>query len=325
MAIEKDWIIDMRLLKQGKLKLPCAVESASLPKDDRLQYLVPISGIGNMTFVAMLSCFALSDTIDSEDRRLIKMLAQHLSVYLNLQSTHELLLEHQQFAAFNQMSTFLIHDLKNVQAQLSLIDKNSQKHRHNEEFIDDTFVTVNSAATRLGKVISHLVKHKLEPHSKQRVLLAEVVENALKERLPFTPSPVLITPFSDAPVIFSDQEKLTNIITNLIKNAQDACKVKGKVWLSHHYEQEMLVISIEDDGEGMSAEFIAKRLFKPFDTTKGNAGLGVGAYDAKKFIEQLQGYISVHSVEGQGSRFDLHLPVQRTQNQSAAAVMANTA
>jgi signal transduction histidine kinase len=58
----------------------------------------------------------------------------------------------------------------------------------------------------------------------------------------------------------------------------------------------------------MSAEFIANRLFQPFDTTKGNAGMGIGVYEAKQFIEGLSGTLQVTSREGEGSQFTIMIP-----------------
>lgn len=55
----------------------------------------------------------------------------------------------------------------------------------------------------------------------------------------------------------------------------------------------------------MDQDFIDTRLFKPFDTTKGNAGMGIGAYDAKTYIESIGGKISVQSEPGKGSCFTL--------------------
>jgi signal transduction histidine kinase len=58
----------------------------------------------------------------------------------------------------------------------------------------------------------------------------------------------------------------------------------------------------------MTVDFIANRLFKPFDTTKGNAGMGIGVYEAKQFIESLEGTIQVTSNENEGSCFNIVIP-----------------
>jgi signal transduction histidine kinase len=60
----------------------------------------------------------------------------------------------------------------------------------------------------------------------------------------------------------------------------------------------------------MSPEFIRDRLFKPFDTTKGSKGMGIGAYQVREYVQSLGGRVLVESRENEGTRIELHLPVQ---------------
>ena len=69
-----------------------------------------------------------------------------------------------------------------------------------------------------------------------------------------------------------------------------------------------MLINITDTGNGMSENFIRTRLFKPFDTTKGNAGMGIGAFDAKTYLERIGGQILVQSKQQQGTTFILRIP-----------------
>jgi len=57
----------------------------------------------------------------------------------------------------------------------------------------------------------------------------------------------------------------------------------------------------------MSEDFVKNQLFKPFVTTKGNAGMGLGVYDAKSFAEQHGGEMAVDSEVGQGTTVTLKL------------------
>ena len=68
------------------------------------------------------------------------------------------------------------------------------------------------------------------------------------------------------------------------------------------------VVDIEDDGEGMDEEFIQHRLFKPFDSTKGLTGMGIGAFESRDFVRSVNGDISVQSTPGRGSLFSVRLP-----------------
>ena len=110
-----------------------------------------------------------------------------------------------------------------------------------------------------------------------------------------------------------DKERFSSVLYHLIDNAQHATEETGKVEITVDVKTDVastvLQINITDTGCGMSEQFIQQRLFKPFDTTKGNSGMGIGAYDALQFAQQHNGQLTVSSVEGEGSCFTLTLPV----------------
>ena len=115
-------------------------------------------------------------------------------------------------------------------------------------------------------------------------------------------------------LVAANAEKLSNVFYHLISNAQQATPDDGSVAItvSDAATPGMIQIDIIDSGEGMTPEFIDHRLFKPFDTTKGNAGMGIGAYDAKQYIEEIGGKLTVQSRENLGSTFTLLLPIYST-------------
>ncbi len=307
-AVENQWIVDIDELKSGKSKTPFEFSRQDIEAIDDIKYIVPIAEPGSFNFVCLLSKITSSNKIDFEDRDLMRVISKQLSVFINLHITSMKLAESQQFSAFNQMSTFLVHDLKNVLAQLELLSKNAQKHKHNAEFIDDAFVTIDSASARLSKVLSHLRKHRIQESIAETTNICDVVIEACNERMSALPKPVFDSKFQDKVLISADKERIKNVFSHLIQNSQDATGSDGCVKVSRIDREGYFGVSIEDDGIGMSEEFITNRLFKPFDTTKGNAGMGIGAYDAKKLIEQLDGYIEVRSEEGVGSRFEVYIP-----------------
>jgi signal transduction histidine kinase len=107
-----------------------------------------------------------------------------------------------------------------------------------------------------------------------------------------------------------EPETFSSVINHLLQNAQEATHESGWVNISVDYIDQALHISISDNGSGMSETFIKERLFKPFDTTKGNAGMGIGVFEAKQFVENLGGSIQVTSAEGKGTTFVLTIPCQ---------------
>jgi signal transduction histidine kinase len=79
----------------------------------------------------------------------------------------------------------------------------------------------------------------------------------------------------------------------------------------------MAEIEIEDNGVGMDTDFIRNRLFQPFETTKGNAGMGVGVYESREFIRSLGGEIEVVSEIDKGTTFTLKIPLRDQVSQPA--------
>jgi signal transduction histidine kinase len=98
----------------------------------------------------------------------------------------------------------------------------------------------------------------------------------------------------------------------LIQNAQEATRDEGKVIVRLTRDLNIARIDIEDNGHGMSAEFIRDRLFRPFESTKGLTGMGIGAFESREYIRQIGGDISVTSMPGQGSTFHVTIPYTQT-------------
>ena len=111
--------------------------------------------------------------------------------------------------------------------------------------------------------------------------------------------------------VIAEKDRLQNVLVHLIDNARQATGGHGSISISLSLEAgavPMCVVEIADDGQGMDADFIRNRLFKPFDTTRGNAGMGIGMYESREFIRQLQGEIRVQSEPGKGTVVALYIP-----------------
>jgi signal transduction histidine kinase len=161
----------------------------------------------------------------------------------------------------------------------------------------------------MQKMLKQLTEKHVENASGARkcdlsTILNHVVE---KQCATIAPKPVVTINTADDPAC--DGDKLQNVLYHLISNAQQATATEGTVTVTVNTAADGLIgIAISDTGCGMTADFIATRLFKPFDTTKGNAGMGIGAYDAKHYIEEVGGRLDVVSQVGAGSTFTIYLP-----------------
>ena len=242
-----------------------------------------------------------------EDRDLLFAMSKQLGNFISLHEANDKLAESKQFDAFNRMSAFLVHDLKNIQAQLALINVNAQKHRSNPDFIDDVFETVGSATQRLEKVLSQLRNKTIAQSESKLTSLEGLITKVVEQRNVDLPV-VRFDCQSDADMSL-DSETFVSVLNHLIQNAQEATNNDGHVQIQLQTKDDIVKIIIQDNGCGMTKEFIKKRLFKPFDTTKGNAGMGIGVYEAKQFVEGIAGVIDVTSEVGQGTTFTISLPI----------------
>jgi putative PEP-CTERM system histidine kinase len=211
-----------------------------------------------------------------------------------------------QFESFNRTTTFVIHDLKNLIAQLSLLLANAEKHKHNPEFQADMLETVENAVARMNKVLAQLRRSNDETRT-QSMALSDILNDVVASKQAFKLRPTLELPPPNLR-IRAERERLTRAIGHLLQNALEATPPTGKVTLSAHEESGQAIVDIIDTGMGMEDEFIRTRLFQPFDSTKG-AGMGIGAYECRETIRALGGTIEVNSKVGGGTHFRLSLPL----------------
>ncbi|GHF99437.1 XrtA/PEP-CTERM system histidine kinase PrsK [Thalassotalea marina] len=303
---KKGWIIDVEEYRDNPAMYPDLNLDVDLCESFNVRIIVPVF-IGKAFYgLFLIGHVQGKKQLNWEDRDLLFAISKQLGNFISLNEANDELAESKQFDAFNRMSAFLVHDLKNIQAQLALITTNAEKHRDNPAFIDDVFETVESATDRLDKVLSQLRNKRVEQSKSSDVDIAALVTKVVEQRNVDTPK--VVVEELQAASMSTNSEKLFSVLNHLIQNGQEASENDGLVKVSLKSNANHVTISIEDNGCGMSEEFIKQRLFKPFDTTKGNAGMGIGVFEAKQFIESIAGTIQVTSAEHQGTKFKITLP-----------------
>jgi len=301
------WIIDINEYDEDPLSYPGLFIHSKNWQSVAVNILVPIF-IGKEFYgFFVLSSADEHKKFNWEDRDLLFAIAKQLGSFISLNEANDKLAESKQFDAFNQMSAFLVHDLKNVQAQLSLITSNAKQHRNNPEFVDDVFETVESATERLAKVLAQLRNKQVAQSTSKIVDLGDIIKQVTAQRNVIAPQVVIKN--NEECLATIDHERFFSVINHLIQNAQEATSDDGWVEIGLEKQQNRINIIVSDNGCGMSESFIKTRLFKPFDTTKGNAGMGIGVFEAKQFFESVAGSLTVESVEGQGTKMIIFLPV----------------
>jgi putative PEP-CTERM system histidine kinase len=239
-----------------------------------------------------------------EDRDLLKTVGRHVATHIAQHEADRRLAESRQFEAYHRLTAFVMHDLKNLAAQLSLIVTNAERHKHNPEFVDDAISTVANSTERMQRLIEQLQGR--EQRSRLRtVALAEVARRACERCGPRMPAPTIDV--SGEPQVAADPERLTAVLEHLVRNALDATPETGRVTVRVATEGNQALVTIADTGSGMTPEFVNTRLFKPFDTTKGSKGMGIGAYQAREYVTSLGGTLAVRTAPGDGTTFEIRL------------------
>ncbi len=244
-----------------------------------------------------------------EERDLLKTAGMQIASYVAFLEASEALMDARQFEAFNRISSYVVHDLKNISAQLSLVVANAQRHKDNPAFIEDAINTVSNATAKMNRVLAQLRKGGSEDTHKAIVKVIDVLKEVVAIRAGTRPVPVIEQCNTDL-LLLIDQERLVNILSHLVHNAQEATDGEGTVLLRAKAKGGDIVIEIVDNGCGMDEQFIRERLFRPFDTTKGNAGMGIGVYESRDFIWSQGGELTVCSRTGSnsGTTFRVKLP-----------------
>jgi putative PEP-CTERM system histidine kinase len=259
-------------------------------------------------FIVLDHAVARKKTFNWEDSDLLKTAARQVAAFLEQMNASEALAEARQFENFNKVSTYVVHDIKNLVAQLSLISSNAEKHKDNPLFMEDVFKTVNNSVLKMNKMME-VLSGKVATSKSSKVNIVSVLEELVHNRQIAGGKPVPILGCESAVFyVKADKAQLLAILGHLVQNAQDATEDSGKITISQKRSTAGVVIEIEDTGSGMSEEFINGNLFKPFKTTKGVKGMGIGVYEAREIILAIGGQIEVKSIIDEGTCFKLTIP-----------------
>jgi len=301
-----EWIIDLREWRQSPdlyegLELPAFVEGVP-----RAWLIIPLLFGEQLQGILLLRESDLQTNLNWEDRDLLKMAGRQAASHLAQYEASRALVEARQFEAFNRLSAYVIHDLKNILAQQSLIVSNAVKHRNNPAFVDDVINTVQNSVDRMTRLMAQM-RSGIRGVQPEAVDLGEVLAESVQGRQQAAPGPALELP-AEPQSVLADREQLGTVFSHLIQNAQEATDKAGRVTVRLLAQADRAIVEIEDTGVGMEEDFVRNRLFKPFDTTKGLTGMGIGAFESREIVRKLGGDILVSSTPGVGSVFRVVLP-----------------
>jgi putative PEP-CTERM system histidine kinase len=244
-----------------------------------------------------------------QDFDLLKCVAdQAAASLLNMRLSHRLM-QAKELEAFQTMSAFFVHDLKNTASTLSLMLQNLPVHFDNPAFREDALRAVSKTVTHINGLISRLSLLRQNLTIKPiEADLNEIVSEALK-CLDETPGVALVKELRSLPKIHLDPDQIQKVVINLALNAREALGPGGTIRIETDQQNSWAVLLVSDDGCGMSREFVSRSLFRPFQTTK-KQGIGIGMFQCKMIVEAHRGKIEVETEPGKGSTFRVMLPLQ---------------
>ena len=310
---EQGWVIDIDEYKNsprlyGELALPHWLLGTA-----NVWLVVPLTVADELLGFVTLSPPRTQVELNWEVRDLLKTAGRQAAGYLAQMQATEALLEARKFDAFNRMSAFVVHDLKNIVTQLSLMMKNAQRLHANPEFQQDMLLTVDSSLEKMRRLMLQLREGATPPGGARGVELAPLVQRL--QQMALGRGRMLQTQCPEQLATRGHDERLERVLGHLVHNALDATPAAGRVWIDVARHSGQIRVEVGDTGEGMSEDFVQNRLFRPFSSTK-HSGMGIGSYESFQYIRELGGSIDVHSVQGEGTVMTLLLPLFDSSGES---------
>ncbi len=311
------WVLDV----SDVLRRSSAFPGLSLPADivnvRDAWLIVPLMTARDLVGFVVLTTPRVAVDLDWEVRDLLKAAGRQAAGYVAYTQATEALLEAQKFDAFHRMSTFVVHDLKNLIAQLQLLLSNAERHRDNPEFQRDMMRTIEHVVGRMHQLTLQLRPEASARDRPQPVDVGAIVRRVQTLRLGGRDG--LVVDVEEGAFAWAHDDLLERVIAHLVQNAFEASRHPGQeVTVRVRCSVEMVTIEVTDRGKGMTAEFIRERLFRPFQTTK-ESGMGIGVFECQQYVQQMGGRIDVKSAPGEGTQITVRLPAVTPSRMGAAA------
>jgi putative PEP-CTERM system histidine kinase len=243
--------------------------------------------------------------LDWEDFDLLRTAGRQAASSLAEAHGQQALMNAQRFEDFNRRFAFILHDVKNLVSQLSLLARNAERHADNADFRADMVATLKGSVGKMNDLLARLAPTpdqrpaKPEPTQVRPLVASAIAANRGDHEVMLLGDGNLW--------VMADPLMLEQAIGHLVQNAVDASKPSEPVTVRMGGDDGEVVITVADAGTGMEADFVRTRLFQPFASTK-QGGFGVGAFEAKSLVSAMGGRLTVESKPGEGSSFTISLP-----------------
>jgi putative PEP-CTERM system histidine kinase len=304
-----DWILD----------LDRQVDLDSVPRVlrdlKRAWAAVPLAHGGQVLGFVVLAQPRAAAGIDFETYDLLRVLALQTASYVAEEQASVELADARRFEAYGKRFAFVVHDLKNVVSQLSLMLRNAETYRHDPAFQADVIETVAHAVQSMNKTLAQLRQARDRAAAECE---PAAIARAVADRRAQNGAVVRIEDEAGGSTVALDAAQFERTLEHLIDNALEVSPDGAGIDVRLEHAGALLAIEVIDRGPGMTPEFVAAELFRPFRSTKG--GHGIGAYQVRETARAAGGDLVVISEPGVGTTMRLVLPRRdpRVENEDAA-------
>lgn len=271
---------------------------------------VPLPTQGHLVGILLVGAEQTGAAYTQEDLDLLTTLGEQAANATATVQLSERLAQSRAFEAFNRLSSFIIHDLKNSVSALSMLTQNAPKHFDDPEFRAGALGTLTRTVERMQKLVGRLSTRQAASELEfESVLLDELARETVAS-MSMAPALKLTLAVDSVSPVRGDSDAIQRVIQNLITNAVEATDGVGTVTLRVCRQDAMVACAVTDTGCGMTDEFVRRSLFVPFQTTK-KGGWGIGLYQAREIMTAHAGRIEVSSQEGHGTTVTLLFPEEK--------------
>jgi putative PEP-CTERM system histidine kinase len=247
-------------------------------------------------------------SLHREDAELLETVAAHVAGHLVEEQRTQALEEGRRFAELSRGMAFIAHDLRNLANELSLTLSNARKHISKPEFQKDMLLSMEDSVATMQRLLDRLKNGVAEPAARAETDLGRLLADWIRGRHP-QGGPVRLELEPDLPLpVAADRDRLVSITGHLVSNAVEAVGPEGRVVVRLRRDGVDGVVEVDDDGPGMTQEFLRERLLHPFGSSKAG-GFGIGLYECRKLAAEMGGELSVESSLGKGTVARVRIPL----------------
>lgn len=293
-----------------------AVELPEFAHDRVAWLMVPLVHLDRLNGFILMARPLAQRPLNWEDYDLLRTAGRQTASYIAESASQAELMEARKFDEFNRRFAFIMHDIKNVVSQLSLVARNAERHAENPEFRADMIATLKGSVGRMNDLLARLGQHSGDRAAGVGEVGLTALVGAVARAKRAHHAALAFKPPAEPLVMEADAGRLEQAFEHLVQNAIDATRDDRPVAIHLARDGDHARVDIVDEGVGMTPAFLRDELFRPFHSTK-EGGFGIGAYEAREIVRQAGGRLSVASRPGEGSVFTVTLPLKSAHRRAA--------